>query len=483
MSNAIKPSFSIECEKSVLGAILTDENALNNIKHKLSSSDFYLAKHGLIYNEMLKKSSDGEPFDTALLFSSIEEAGLSNEIGGIGYLGDLMMAVEQPGYAESYAKRILELSKKRKIDALFIELTESMSGSVNQTEAIAEFNESVSKIESNSNNDGLFSEIVFDCESALDMDEPDFWIDGYLPKDSFSMVFGPSGQFKSFIAMDIACTIASGISYHGNEVEAAPVIYMTGEGQRSIKLRKLAWQVKNKVVAKNMGILPRAIDMTSSSASFHLSEAVKDFEKTKGIKPKLLVIDTLNRSFGDGDENSTQDMTKFVKSCDEFRATTGCDILIIHHSGKDVLKGARGSSVLKAALDNEFSVERVGEDLRGRNVTLSCSKCKDGQEPPDMTFYMKTVPLGKKDKKGRELDSLVPELTESPTEKYVDTGKQAFIDIVKKLDNKATMSAVLKEFKNNMPIGVDQSQAAAVLSSIASNCGAYVNGGRYHLPD
>ena len=204
---------------------------------------------------------------------------------------------------------------------------------------------------------------------------------------------------------------------------------------------------------------------------------------TKGIKPKLLVIDTLNRSFGDGDENSTQDMTKFVKSCDEFRATTGCDILIIHHSGKDVLKGARGSSVLKAALDNEFSVERVGEDLRGRNVTLSCSKCKDGQEPPDMTFYMKTVPLGKKDKKGRELDSLVPELTESPTEKYVDTGKQAFIDIVKKLDNKATMSAVLKEFKNNMPIGVDQSQAAAVLSSIASNCGAYVYGGRYHLPD
>ena len=230
-----------------------------------------------------------------------------------------------------------------------------------------------------------------------------------------------------------------------------------------------------------MGLLPRAIDMTSSSASSQLSDAVREFEKVKGVRPKLLIIDTLNRSFGDGDENSTQDMTKFVKSCDAFRADSGCDIIVIHHSGKDVLRGARGSSVLKAALDTEFSVARIGEDMRGRNVTLSCTKIKDGGEPPDLTFNMKQVLLGKKNKKGKEIDSLVPEMIDNPASSFGEREEQVFIDIVRRLDNNATVGAVLKEFKQNMPAGVDQSNAAELLKAIASNCNAYIAGGKYLL--
>ena len=482
MSKA-KPIFSIESERAVIGSLLFDESALGKVSAELSASDFYSAKHGLIYNEIIKVSAAGLGLDTVLVATSLEESGLLDEVGGLAYLGELVDMTPSSANVSGYAKHVSMTSSRRKVMAAGLEFLESLKESEDPFSVYDKLGLSVDDIRvgQNKSSGGLFSEMIFDSAGTLDLEEPDYWIEDFLPKDSFSMIFGPSGQFKSFIAMDMACSIATGISYHGNDTEEAPVIYMTGEGQRSIRLRKIAWEKKHNKPAPNMGLLPRAIDMTSSSASSQLSDAVREFEKVKGVRPKLLIIDTLNRSFGDGDENSTQDMTKFVKSCDAFRADSGCDIIVIHHSGKDVLRGARGSSVLKAALDTEFSVARIGEDMRGRNVTLSCTKIKDGGEPPDLTFNMKQVLLGKKNKKGKEIDSLVPEMIDNPASSFGEREEQVFIDIVERLGTGATVGAVLKEFKQNMPAGVDQSNAAELLKAIASNCNAYIAGGKYLL--
>lgn len=478
-----KPIFSIESEQAVLGSILLNSDVLSEVRAILSVSDFYSAKHGLIYAEIIRMSDSGEHINHVTVPTALEEAGLSEDSGGSAYLGELVDMVPNSLGASTYAKTLIKVSSRRKVMAAGLEFLESLKESEDPFSTHDQLSLSIDSIRVGQNNSGggLFSEMIFDSAGALDLEEPDYWIEDFLPKDSFSMIFGPSGQFKSFIAMDMACSIATGLSYHGNDVEEAPVIYMTGEGQRSIRLRKIAWEKKHNKPAPNMGLLPRAIDMTSASASSQLSEAVLQFEKVKGVRPKLLIIDTLNRSFGDGDENSTQDMTKFVKSCDAFRADSGCDIIVIHHSGKDVLRGARGSSVLKAALDTEFSVARIGEDMRGRNVTLSCTKIKDGGEPPDLTFNMKQVLLGKKNKKGKEIDSLVPELIDNPASSFGEREEQVFIDIVKRLGSGATVGAVLKEFKQNMPAGVDQSNAAELLKAIASNCNAYIAGGKYLL--
>lgn len=480
-----KPIFSFETEQAVLGALLIDESSFNKVSSEICAKDFYHSKHALIYGEIEKLSSDGLGIDQIRVGASLDEAGILDDVGGQAYLGELEMMVPSSDNVSGYAKDLARLSARRKVKAAGLEFLESMDSDDDFFSVFDQLSASVDDIKTGQNrgNEGLFSEIIFDSDGVLDLEEPDYWIDDYLPKDSFSMIFGPSGQFKSFIAMDIACSIATGKSYHGNDVEKAPVIYMTGEGQRSIRLRKIAWEKMHKETADLMGLLPRAIDMTSSSASLQLSDAVCEFEKAKGIKPKMLIIDTLNRSFGDGDENSTQDMTKFVKSCDAFRAETGCDIIVIHHSGKDVLRGARGSSVLKAALDTEFSVSRIGEDLRGRNVTLSCTKIKDGGEPPDLTFNMKQVLLGKKNKKGRELDSLVPELMKNPVESLVEFGGGTIKDIIKNLGSNATLVNVVKEYKQIMPIGADQSQAEQIVKNImsASNGEIYEMYGKCHI--
>src|SRR6516225_11927406 len=77
--------------------------------------------------------------------------------------------------------------------------------------------------------------------------------------------------------------------------------------------------------------------------------------------PRLLILDTLARCFGAGDENSTGDMGVFIASLDRLRADfPQLTILIVHHSGKDDTKGARGSTALKGAADAVMHLTKKG---------------------------------------------------------------------------------------------------------------------------
>ena len=67
---------------------------------------------------------------------------------------------------------------------------------------------------------------------------------------------------------------------------------------------------------------------------------------------RLIIIDTLSRALSGGNENSPDDMGNLVKHMDKVRHTLKAHLCVIHHSGKDKAKGARGHSLLRAATDN-----------------------------------------------------------------------------------------------------------------------------------
>jgi len=116
-----------------------------------------------------------------------------------------------------------------------------------------------------------------------------------------------------------------------------------------------------------------------------------------------VVIDTLARCFGGNDENDARDMGAFIEGCDTIKQKTGATVLVVHHSGKDEAKGARGSSSLRAALDVEFNVKREGE---GKALILSCTKMKDAEEPERKAYDLRTAELYE-DEDGETVCSLV----------------------------------------------------------------------------
>lgn len=104
----------------------------------------------------------------------------------------------------------------------------------------------------------------------------------------------------------------------------------------------------------------------------------------------FVVIDTLNRNFGSGDENNTADMTAFVQSIDAaIRIRYGCAVLIVHHTPLNDTKRARGASALRGALDWEYCLSKQSSDIK----KLSATKVKDYEPPQEIHFKPKSIQL------------------------------------------------------------------------------------------
>lgn len=216
--------------------------------------------------------------------------------------------------------------------------------------------------------------------------KPVAWlVDQYVEEDALTVMYGPPGKGKSFVALDLSCCIASGIEFHGHAVKPGVSIYVAGEGHNGLARRLHAWaQLNNVVVPQLMFISEAPTDLSSATNAARVAEAVQAIADTTGEAPVLIVIDTMARNFG-GDENSATDVGQFIRNVDALRRHWKATVLIVHHSGKDSDRGARGSSALKGAADAEYEVSRNEDD---KIIRLTPRKMKDAEEPEPLAFEL-----------------------------------------------------------------------------------------------
>jgi AAA domain len=96
-----------------------------------------------------------------------------------------------------------------------------------------------------------------------------------------------------------------------------------------------------------------------------------------------VAIDTLARAMQGADENTAKDMTTFVDNCGIVGDAFNCLVLGVHHAGKDVTRGSRGSNALDGAVDVMWSVEK-GEVAS----TAAIHHMKDGEEGLSWQFRL-----------------------------------------------------------------------------------------------
>lgn len=224
----------------------------------------------------------------------------------------------------------------------------------------------------------------------LQHSEPDWMVEGLFEASSLALLFGDPGSGKSFIAIDLAACIATGLPFHGREVAAGAVFYIAGEGHNGLRRRFSAWE-KDAGVSLNDAPLftsKGAANFLDGDSAKRVAEAVAALAKQ--CPPRLIIVDTLARSFGEGDENSTKDMNAFVRAMDNLRrGYPDAMVLIVHHSGHGDKGRARGAMALKGALDAEYRTA-----ISGDLITLSNTKMKEASKPADMQFKLVGVELG-----------------------------------------------------------------------------------------
>lgn len=243
-------------------------------------------------------------------------------------------------------------------------------------------------------------------ELVADIKPVSWLVRDYFERDSLALVYGAPGGGKSFFSVDVACSIATGQPWMGHKVHAGPVFYIAGEGHNGLARRFRAWEVARDVPLKPGQIYKsgEAMHVLDEASVANVSAQIADLCERTGQAPAMVVIDTLARNFGPGDENSTEDMSKFVSHVDTYlRKRFECCVLLVHHSGHNAER-ARGSSALKAAVDAEYEISK--DD--GGNVRIRTTKMKDAEIPADLMLRLKGVELpGLVDEDGAPVTSAI----------------------------------------------------------------------------
>ncbi|MCG5239328.1 AAA family ATPase [Azospirillum doebereinerae] len=228
-------------------------------------------------------------------------------------------------------------------------------------------------------------------------------IPGVLSRNSVAFLYGESGTFKSFIAMGAALGIASGQGAWGRKAEQGITVYIAGEGQHGLNARVSAW-LKATGSSSTIPFLlgNQAVNMLDTSSLDALIVSLQQVQSLFNLPISLVIFDTLATCFGDGDENLSRDVRKYMESCARIAKAFDCAVLTVHHQGKDTGRGLRGHSSLRANADTVIRVRRG--DQPG-TVSTTVEKQKDGREFTS-TFRLDAVDLGV-DAEGLPLSSLV----------------------------------------------------------------------------
>jgi hypothetical protein len=244
---------------------------------------------------------------------------------------------------------------------------------------------------------------------------PEYIIEELFETDTLGLMFGDPGCGKSFLAVDIALSVATGTRFHGRDTKQGSVFFIAGEGHNGLARRFAAWSQARKVSLSGVPLFKseRAAQFLDGASAIAVADAVAGLADQYG-SPALIIIDTLARNFGAGDENNTQDMSNFIVAIDDLKARfPGCSVLIAHHSGHAAKERARGAMALKGALDTEYRVEKEGHEMK-----LVNTKMKDAEPPQDLFFRFQQVDLEGIAK------SAVLEATEAPERKQKLTPTQ-----------------------------------------------------------
>ena len=241
------------------------------------------------------------------------------------------------------------------------------------------------------------------AEIVTERREATWLIHNVLEANVLAVLAGPRASFKSFIALDWAMRIAMADN---------PVVILSGEGA-GLGRRAEAWMQEH---GKGRSVDELNVLALESVANLNAEQDMQDLQEAidqAGIRPALLIVDTFSKFSAGLDENSNQEVAEYLsKLTIGLRERYTATVLLVAHSGHGDAKRPRGASALMANPDAEYIVERP--DAQAMVVAVSRERFKDTASLSPLGYEAVEVPLGRIDKYGEAVKSLVMKETSAP---------------------------------------------------------------------
>ena len=209
------------------------------------------------------------------------------------------------------------------------------------------------------------------------MEPPTWLLENFIPVQSYVMMYGAYGTFKSFIALDIAKSVSTGGLSSQNlwgKVKFGNVLFAVSEGRSQFGKREDVWEKEKMNAIACEGLILG--DPVPKVTEENLERYIQGCLDRSPDGYDLMVIDTVGRAMQGANESAQEDAGSFSALVEVLQEELGCSVLALHHQGK-ANTGPRGSSVFGADADVIIHLERPQNNEY--TVAMEMEKQKDGE--------------------------------------------------------------------------------------------------------
>lgn len=363
-----------EAEEATIGAVLINPDCYPSLAAILKPADFYIRRHGWIWQSFENLTGQGDPIDTLTMTSELERMGQLEEIGGPAYLTALLNQCPSSLNAKAYARKVKEQAARRAWIANSSEIaTLACNQQISNDQIASRFAEMAQ--ENTGSTQGRDPWDVFTLEDAYQDRPPvEYLAAGILTTGSLVIPYGAPGSLKSFLLADLAVCVAAGLDFlppaswiHGNRAIAiktkqCPVIWLDFDNGRNMTHRRFKALAKARNLPSDIPLfyysMPSPwLDSSDPAAMGNLTGRVKE------LKAEFLVVDNLSLIKGQADINSA-DMALVMSQWRRMIDETGVTSAPVHHQRKTTGAAVRagetlsGHNSIEASLDLALLIER-----------------------------------------------------------------------------------------------------------------------------
>ncbi|MFC7880449.1 AAA family ATPase [Streptomyces sp. NPDC057376] len=394
-----------DAERYVLGGCMHQPKEIPAIRGILNRTDFALPAHELIWDVIGHLYDQGEPVNPISLRIELEKRQELRRAGGLPYVAQLGNYGGDPAYYAQEVRRRADLRAEADLGRRIVQ--QATAPEAEPGRAVTFIDDYLKRQKeraagrSGDPADALLAELL-DATSLDNMPTLEPLVGDLLHLDSLARIIGPSGHMKSFVTIDLAGHVGTGMKWHGHYVRQGTVVYLVAEGARGIRKRVRAWEKHYGLKMDNVLFLPRPVQAMGPEWDTLI-------EAMRRLQPQMIVIDTQARVSVGVEENSNTEVGVVIERIEELRRATQACVLVIHHTGH-VGEHGRGASSAKGALQSELHVSKKGDNAKNIVVTVKVGKQKDDEESGDVQFGLKVITLdGEAKPDGRPVTSVVLE--------------------------------------------------------------------------
>jgi len=201
-----------------------------------------------------------------------------------------------------------------------------------------------------------------------------YYLKDWLPKQGRLEIYGQPKVGKSYLCMQLARAIGEGESFLGIPTNVGRVLYVQSElGAEVLQSR---FRATGKTYSGVYVGTTFSMKLDTKAGQGILTRAME------AVLPSVVILDPLYTMM-DGDENEAKDMREVTSFLDDLIEWFSCSVVLIHHAGKDLSKGGRGSNALQAWVDSFVEMRRVSKNGETLRIRLTPKDLRHAELPPE----------------------------------------------------------------------------------------------------